>query len=144
MTYGEGGYGLGLYGVGETDDGGGTGTAVFRFEPPVHEEPMRTHVPPLRYYRLSWANSIVRVNGSFVPIRTPSFEILTDAGEQGVDWFRGGCVYDVTSTTASELQAAGYTVTITELPDDGDDTPPGDDDFAGYGLGPYGAGIYGE
>lgn len=147
MGYGQGGYGLGNYGLEESPGGGGGGggtTTIYVFEPPTHEEPMRTEVAPLYYFRLTWANSIVRISGVFTSIRTPAFEVIEDAGQHGVDWFRGGYVYEVSEATKAELEAAGFTVrteTVTE-PDDPTPPPPGDPD--GFGEGGYGSGNYGE
>lgn len=81
------------------------------FQPPTHEEPIRTWIRPLNYYRLTYAKSVVRVNGSFVQIQYPSPEVLAAAGQEGVDYFLGGRIYAITSATANELTAAGYTVT---------------------------------
>lgn len=82
---------------------------TFFFSPPTHEEPFRTKYPPLSYYRMTYAASIVRVNGSFVAMRVPAPHLL-DGLEEGVDYFRGGYEYTITQAVAQELQAAGYTV----------------------------------
>lgn len=76
------------------------------FSPPTHEEPIRTDVRPLNYFRLTYANSIVRVGGVFTSLRTPDPSLLT--GVAGVDYFIGGHVYTVDSATATELTAAGF------------------------------------
>lgn len=131
MGYGEGGYGLGGYG--QEPEGEGS-TTEYYFEPPTHEEPMRIDVAPLYYYRLTWANTIVNVGGTYTSIRTPSFEFLEDAGEQGVDWFRGGGVYKVTAAIKAALEADGFTVRTVNVPPGG----------VGYGAGGYGDGGYGE
>jgi hypothetical protein len=78
------------------------------FNPPTHEEPIRTDTKPLCYFRLTWANSIVRINGTLTSVRTPSSEQLTAAGTEGTDFFMGGRVYTVTTTVANELTAAGF------------------------------------
>lgn len=83
---------------------------AFIFQPPTYEEPMRTHVRPLNYYRLTWANSIVRIGGVLTSVRTPSAAVVAAAGIEGVDYFRGGGVYTVTSATKIELESLGYTV----------------------------------
>lgn len=80
------------------------------FEPPTHEEPMRTQVRPLNYFRLTHANSIVRVNGVFQSIRTPSAAVIDAAGVEGTDYFRGGRVYPLTNGQALDLEDAGFTV----------------------------------
>lgn len=99
------------------------------FTPPTHEESIRTLVPPLRYYRLTWANSVVRVNGVFTSIRTPSTQtIAASGGVEGTDFFRGGRTYYVTDAVAAELETAGFSV-----------TPAG-----GFGTGRFGLTPYGE
>lgn len=77
------------------------------FKPPTHEEPMRTDVPPLRYYRLTWALSVVKVNGVYTSVRSPSSESLVGL-EHGVDYFMGGHEYVVTQDVADALTLAGY------------------------------------
>ena len=84
--------------------------AVRFFSPPTHEEPIRSNVRPLNYYRLTWAPSVVRVNGVFATVRSPHVDLLTAAGVEGVDYFIGGHLYEVSAQTASELVAAGYTL----------------------------------
>lgn len=106
------------------------------FTPPTHEQPMRTNVRPLNYYRLTHAQSIVRINGTFTPVWVPSFDLLTDL-EPGVDYFRGGFVYEVSDEVAADLTAQGYEVL---------ERPPGPVpiDPPGYGHGRYGNGRYGH
>jgi hypothetical protein len=70
---------------------------------------MRTRVHPLVYYRLTYASSVVKVDGTFVSMRTPTPEQLEGLTE-GVDFFRGGYQYEVSSAIASELEADGYSV----------------------------------
>lgn len=147
MTYGSGGYGLGHYGEDDAvdpDPGGGGTVVIYIFEPPTHEEPMRTLVEPLVHYRLTYAKSVVRVNGLFTQISMPSFAI-TDGLEQGVDWFRGGYVYTVTTATKLELESQGFDVRTVTITDDGSggETPPPTDDPPGFGEGGYGEGTYG-
>lgn len=101
---------------------------VYRFEPPTHEEPMRTDTPPLRYFRLTWANTIIKISGVYTAVRSPSGDQLKAAGIEGTDYFRGGYVYFVNQTVRDSLVAAGYTL-----------TGP-----FGYGVGLYGIGRYGE
>jgi hypothetical protein len=78
------------------------------FQPPSHEEPIRTDVKPLCYYRLTWANSIVRVSGVLTGVRGLTAERIAAAGIEGTDWFRGGGIYTVTAPVAAELTAAGF------------------------------------
>lgn len=86
----------------------GTKPTILYFEPPTHEEPMRTDLKPLHYYRLTYSTTVFRRNGAFVSMRTPPAEWLT--GEAGTDYFIGGHVYRVTPEIANELVAAGYNV----------------------------------
>lgn len=95
---------------------------------------MRTRIRPLNYYRLTYANSIVRINGTFTSIRTPAPELLVGLTE-GEDFFRGGYEYDITQAVADELVSAGF-----PMPDQPD---TGELDLAGYGQGGYGYGRYG-
>lgn len=102
---------------------------TYRFEPPSHEEPMRTNISPFNYYRLTWANSIVRIDGTLTSVRTPAPEVISAAGEEGIDYFRGGGIYTVSQETAIELLNAGFPV----------QTSGGE----GYGNTPYGTTPYG-
>lgn len=99
-----------------------------RFECPTHEEPMRTNVLPLRYFRLTYARSIVRVSGAFRFVLSPSTELLTAAGDEGTDWFIGGHIYDVTDEIAEELEGIGV------VPEPSSQ---------GFGQGPFGSGPFG-
>ena len=101
-----------------------------QFTPPTHEEPIRTDVRPLCYYRLTWAASVVRVDGVFRSVRTPS-QALIDAsgGVEGRDFFRGGRSYYVDENLAAKLETDGFAVNRAD---------------PGYGEGPYGTGPYGE
>jgi hypothetical protein len=63
----------------------------------------------LSYFRLTYAASVVKVNGTFTSIRTPAPELLEGLTE-GIDYFRGGCQYEVSAALADELEAAGYSV----------------------------------
>lgn len=83
---------------------------TYRFTPPTFEAPMQTLVRPFNYFRLTYAASIVRVNGTLTEVLAPNTDLLTAAGEEGVDYFLGGRIYDVSAATKAELQAAGYTV----------------------------------
>lgn len=94
--------------------GGATGVrtpgSTFFFSPPSHEEPIRTNIAPLRYYRLTYAKSLLKLDGTWTQIRTPAPELLEGLTE-GVDFFRGGYEYEIPQPVAAELQAAGFTVT---------------------------------
>lgn len=87
---------------------------TFRFSIPTHEEPFRLGVDmpkrPIEYYRLTYAKSLVKVGGTWTQIRTPSAESLVGLVE-GVDFFRGGYVYEIDQQTSRSLVAAGYTTT---------------------------------
>lgn len=98
------------------------------FTPPTHEEPIRSTVRPLNYYRLTWAASVVRVNGTFQSVRSPHQDLLEAAGEHGTDYFLGGRTYVVTDAIGTELAAAGYPVVADQ----------------GYGVAPYGSQGFGE
>lgn len=84
---------------------------------------MRTQVRPLNYFRLTWAASVVRVDGTFRSVRSPAVELLEAAGVHGIDYFLGGRTYIITEEIAAELEAAGFDTTAD----------------LGYGIGPYGA-----
>lgn len=84
--------------------------ALHSFEPPSHEEPIRTTTKPLCYFRLTYANSIVRIGGVLTSVRSPSAEVVAAAGVEGVDYFRGGGVYQVSDATKTELESLGYVV----------------------------------
>lgn len=87
---------------------------------------MQTSVRPLNRFRLTYANSVVKVSGVFVSRRSPSSDLLV--GTEGVDFFLGGRVYVVSDATAAALSAAGFTTT----PD------------AGYGVAPFGSQGFGD
>jgi hypothetical protein len=80
---------------------------MFQFSPPTHEEPFRTRIDPLPYFRLTYAKSIVKINGVLTATFTPPPELLVDLTE-GVDYFRGGYEYTVSRTVMQELVAAGF------------------------------------
>lgn len=101
--FGSGAFGAGAFGVGEDP------VVEYLFTPPTHEEPIRTTESPLRFYRLTHANSIVKVNGHFVSRRgltSDSLAGLTD----GVDFFVGGYLYVIDEATAAALAADGFEV----------------------------------
>lgn len=88
----------------------GVTNPLFRFEPPTHEAPMRSAERIHRWYRLTHAASVVRVNGVLTTIHQPRPDQILAAGVEGVDWFIGGRVYDVTAEVKAELLAAGFDV----------------------------------
>lgn len=90
--------------------GGTCRNPVYVFCPPAHEEPMRTDMKPLAYFRLTYAASVVRVNGVLTAMRMPSAELVKAAGVEGIDYFRGGGEYTVSAATKAELESLGYTV----------------------------------
>lgn len=85
---------------------GATGE-LYLFLPPTHEEPIRTLEHPLKYFRLTWANSIVRRGGVLVSVKTVTNDEVQTL-RHGWDYFRGGCVYAVPRATANELIADGF------------------------------------
>lgn len=103
-----------LTSVGETISSGSAqiviADAIFEFTPPTHEEQILTSVAPLFYFRLTWAASIVRVNGTFTTVRAPHVDMLLAAGKEGTDYFIGGHIYQIPRSVANELIAAGYAV----------------------------------
>jgi hypothetical protein len=78
-----------------------------RYSPPTHEEAIRSEERILRYFRMTTAMSVVRVNGVFTQIRMPSPELL-EGLVNGVDYFRGGYIYPVTEDQLEELSEAGF------------------------------------
>lgn len=104
-----------------SDTGFGVDSAVatlvvrkYRFSPPTHEEPIRPgkDMPQfISYYRLTYAQSVVKTGGTFRSIRTPSAESLVGLVE-GVDFFRGGYEYVIDQATNDSLTAAGYAPTL--------------------------------
>lgn len=90
------------------------GEPMYRFSVPSHEEPIRVGRDrphnPLRYYRLTYAPSLVNISGTWTTIRTPSAELLSGLVD-GRDYFRGGYDYAVSQSVADSLAAAGYTST---------------------------------
>lgn len=95
------------------------------FQPPTVND-LPTILPETRgiQYR-SWRHyggnpagvSVVKVNGVYTTIRTPTSTQLDAAGgRDGIDFFLGGHVYTVTQAVADALTAAGYTT--------GDDPAP--------------------
>lgn len=77
------------------------------YSPPTHEEGIRSPERILRYYRLTTANSIVRIGGVLTSVRSPSPELLAGL-TNGVDYFRGGYVYNLSPALITELNNAGF------------------------------------
>lgn len=77
------------------------------FEPPTYQ---RTYSVRKPYFHLTESQSVVRINGTFTTVKTPSAEQLAAAGVEGEDFFLGGRTYQVSVSVADELTAAGYTV----------------------------------
>lgn len=110
----------------------------YQFTPPTHEEPIRTAEAPLRYYRLTYANSLVKVDGHYVPRRGLDHDSLIGL-INGQDFFVGGCLYTVSDDIAAALLADGFHM-IGDAIDD-PDVPGGVG--SGFGLGLFGSGLYG-
>ncbi len=72
--------------------------------------------------------SVVRVDGTLTAMSAPTHEELVAAGVEGVDFFRGGYEYIVSTDVLTELIDAGF------VESDSDGT---------YGSGRYGYGPYG-
>ena len=104
------------------------------FEPPSWEEGINTRVKPFSYFRTTVSASVVRVEGTFTTIRTPSVYQTEAAGAEGKDFFLGGRIYTIDEATASELEVAGYTVNWDEGPGV----------LVGFGVGGFGEGGFGE
>jgi hypothetical protein len=87
---------------------------VFFFSPPTHEEPIRVNSSgPFRvlaYHRMTYANSLIKVGGTWRAVRVPDPAVVTTL-EEGVTFFRGGYEYEIDRTVALDLAAAGYTST---------------------------------
>lgn len=98
------------------------------FTPPSWEEGINTKQRPLNYFRTTVSASVVRVDGQFVTIRTPSIYQCEAAGAEGTDFFIGGHIYDVADAIADELELAGYPVERGQ----------------GFGGGGFGEGGFGE
>ena len=99
------------------------------FTPPSWEEGIRTRQKPLCYFRTTVAASVVRVDGVFTTIRTPSVYQTDAAGVEGRDFFIGGHIYEIDTATADELTLAGY---------------PVEADPSGFGEGGFGEGVFGQ
>ena len=80
------------------------------FEPPFYHVEVPRHLTGGPRYRFHESQSVVRVSGTLTTVKSPTHEQLVAAGDEGVDWFLGGRIYNVSVTTADELTLAGYTV----------------------------------
>jgi hypothetical protein len=79
---------------------------MFQFSPPTLEEgPMGGHWLFYRY-KLTRGISVLKINGEYYDIRTPSQDEINSASVV----YQGGHVYTISSGEAAELTAAGYTV----------------------------------
>lgn len=78
-----------------------------RYSPPTHERGINSTERILSFYRLTYANSIIKVAGVWTSVSTPSPEV-TSALTEGVDWFRGGREYQLSAELIAELTAAGF------------------------------------
>jgi hypothetical protein len=76
-------------------------------------------------YSIPVGQSVVKVDGTFTLLPVPWQGDLADL-EPGVDYFLGGRTYTVTNAVATELEAAGFTVSA-----------------LGYGQGAFGRGPFG-
>lgn len=83
------------------------------FTPPTYTKLVEPHpLRPIRHF-LTESVSVVRVNGLFVERKTPAYELLVEAGQEGIDYFLGGREYpDVPESVAIELHNAGFPVTF--------------------------------
>ena len=80
---------------------------LWRFEPPTHEETIQTQVAPLNRFTLTHAKTIYRTEaGTVAARRMPPPHFIT--GEEGVDYFLGGRIYEIPLVVAQELLGAGY------------------------------------
>jgi hypothetical protein len=77
------------------------------YSPPTYEEGIRSPERILRFFRLTTANTLVKIGGVWTSVRTPSAEQL-DGLTEGVDYLRGGYVYDLDSAVITELTNAGF------------------------------------
>ena len=77
------------------------------YTPPTYEEGIRSPERILRFFRLTTANTLVKLNGSWTSVRTPSADLLVGMTE-GVDYLRGGHVYSLSSDLITELTNAGF------------------------------------
>jgi hypothetical protein len=74
--------------------------------PTVSEGPL-AESPLFRRFRLTRGISVIKKDGIYTEVRYPSSEETTDADI----FYLGGGTYEVSASEATDLQAAGYTVT---------------------------------
>lgn len=80
-----------------------------KFVPPTVEEgPAGGHWLFYRY-KLTRGISVLKIDGTYYEIRTPSQDEMNLASVI----YQGGHEYSVTDSEMADLQAAGYTVTVT-------------------------------
>lgn len=83
-------------------------TPTFIFKMPAYTVGQPTRNKLLRFYKQTVADSLVRRAGVLTQVRIPPSDWLV--GAEGVDYFLGGRVYQITSATRDELVGLGYTV----------------------------------
>lgn len=96
---------------------------------PLFETPWEDLIQPTghrlwRFYTFRQGLSVIKVSGHYVNRLVLAEDDLISL-VQGVDWFLGGHIYDISEAVAADLVADGYTVRYR------------------YGDGPYGSGPYG-
>jgi hypothetical protein len=97
------------------------------FTPPTVKQPLGTG-PLLSRFNMDVGQGVVKKSGVFTITPWPWLGELQAAGDEGTDWFLGGRTYQITDTTATALEADGFTT----------------DRTVGYGEGEYGDGDYGQ
>jgi len=103
------------------------------FNPPTQPTSVGPGYGMWSRYSIDVGQSVVRVGGVLIlhpyPLNTEIESLV-----EGVDYFIGGHVYDVSDETAAELTAAGFIL--------GEDT--GEEDSDGFGEGGFGTGPFGD
>lgn len=108
-----------------TAEGSAGGEIRRYFTPPTQEQAMddlfwgRFQVPV--------GISVIRIDGHYTNVPTPTDDELVTHGVEGTDWFRGGYTYEVSEDVELALIADGYAPVL----------------LSGYGFGPYGLTPYG-
>lgn len=74
--------------------------------PTVSEGPLAPG-PLFSRFRLTKGISVIKVDGEYQEVRTPSSEEV----EAAEAFYLGGITYEVTAAEKADLEAAGYTVT---------------------------------
>lgn len=74
--------------------------------PPILPEPHPGNALFRHYKRRAQGQSVLKINGTYQTIVTPSQEQIDSATEV----YLGGHVYEITAAVATALTAAGYTV----------------------------------